>query len=561
MTALPSWHVAAPTDAELACAAAAGDRRAFAQIYDRYADRLHDFCIGMLRDRDGAADCVQDAFCTAATTLSQLREPDKLRPWLYAIARSQALRRIRDRQRERLCDELPEAASGEPGPDTLAARSELADLIAQAAGGLSERDRSVLELTYRHGLSGPELAQALGVSQSNANNLVGRLRETIERSLGALLVARQARTNPARCAELAAILDRWDGQFTVLMRKRIARHIESCARCDQQRRRLVSPAALLGSAPVFIPAPSWLRQHALGQIRLTSASTSTAADPGAHPGVGSGPPRPATTPALAGIAGPATDLDRPTRQPPDAPLAHADTVTAPRSTTATAADQQDAAAAHDQLDHNHHGRRVMLLVALLVAALATSMGLTFLWLNHHRASTSITPADLNRPAPPPRTHAPAPVIPNNPPSAPTAGPQSPVPVLTVPPAPASAPVQTPAPVGPSQAPDVIPPTPPGPTRAPVGPAPPPGWPAMPAPPPVLPPRAVPSTPPRSVPPEPTWPRHPVQPSSPPPNSGTGGGGGVATSPVHPGPGPVNPLPTPGHRGGGTHCHPTAPACF
>jgi RNA polymerase sigma factor (sigma-70 family) len=467
MTALPSWHVAGPTDAELACAATAGDRRAFAQVYDRYADRLHDFCIGMLRDRDGAADCVQDVFCTAATTLSQLREPDKLRPWLYAIARSQALRRIRQRQREQLCDELPEAASGEPGPDTLAARSELADLIAQAAGGLSERDRSVLELTYRHGLSGPELAQALGVSQSNANNLVGRLRETIERSLGALLVARQARTSPAGCAELAAILDRWDGHFSVLMRKRIARHIESCARCERQRRRLVSPAALLGAAPVFIPAPGWLRQHTLGQIRLTSAGTSTAADPGAHLGPGSGPPQAATTPAPAGIAGPATDLDRSTRQPPDDPLAHADTVSAPAGTAATPADHQDAAAAHNDLDYNHHARRVMLLVALLAATLATSMGLTFLWLHHHRASTSITPADLNGTAPPPHNHAPAAVIPNNPPSAPAAGPQSPVPVLTVPPAPASAPVQTPAPVGPSQAPDVTPAAPPGPTRAPV----------------------------------------------------------------------------------------------
>ena len=471
MTALPSWHVAGPTDAGLARAAAAGDRRAFAQIYDRYADRLHDFCIGMLRDRDAAADCVQDVFCTAATTLSQLREPDKLRPWLYAIARSQALHRIRDRQRERLCDELPEAASGEPGPDTLAARSELADLIAQAAGGLSDRDRSVLELTYRHGLSGPELAQPLGVSQSNANTLVARLRETIERCLGALLVARQARTNSAGCPELSAILDGWDGQFTVLMRKRLARHIESCPTCDQQRRQLVSPAALLGAAPVFISAPIWLRQRTLGQIQLASASTSTAADPGAHPGPGSGSPQPATTPAPAGIAGPATELDLPTPQPPDDPLAYADTESAPAGIAATPADHQDAAAAHDDLDHHgldraHHAR-VILLVALLAAALATSMGLTFLWSHHHRASTSITPAGLNGPAPLPRTHAPATVIPNNPPSAPPAGPRSPPPVLTVPPAPASAPVQTPAQVGPSQAPGVDPAAPPGPTRPPV----------------------------------------------------------------------------------------------
>src|SRR5258707_7235222 len=199
MTAVPSWDIVGPTDAELARSAAAGDRGAFAGIYDRYADRLHDFCIGMLRDRDGAADCVQDAFCIAATRLPQLREPDKLRPWLYAIARNEALRRLRERRRETPTDELPDDMSHEPGPDTLAARTELADLIAQAAGGLSDRDRSVLEVAYRHGLDGPDLAEALGVSRTNANTVVHRLRETIERSLGALLVSRHARNTPDGC--------------------------------------------------------------------------------------------------------------------------------------------------------------------------------------------------------------------------------------------------------------------------------------------------------------------------------------------------------------------------
>ena len=46
MTAVPNWDIVGPsgTDAELALASAAGDRDAFAGIYDRYADRLHDFC-------------------------------------------------------------------------------------------------------------------------------------------------------------------------------------------------------------------------------------------------------------------------------------------------------------------------------------------------------------------------------------------------------------------------------------------------------------------------------------------------------------------------------------
>jgi RNA polymerase sigma factor (sigma-70 family) len=166
-TALSNWDIG--SDAELARAAATGDRHAFAMIYDRYANRLHDFCLGMVRDRDAAADCVQDVFCAAATQLPKLREPDRLRPWLYAIARNEALRCIRDRRREQVSDELPEAASHEAGPDTLAARNELANLIAEAAGGLGDRDRTVLELAYRHGLDGPELADALEVSPGNAN--------------------------------------------------------------------------------------------------------------------------------------------------------------------------------------------------------------------------------------------------------------------------------------------------------------------------------------------------------------------------------------------------------
>src|SRR6516165_11231053 len=110
--ALSNWSGIGPgsSDADLALAAADGDRRAFAEIYDRYADKLHDFCIGMLRDRDAAADCVQDGFCAVATQLPKLRDPDRLRPWLYAIARNEALRCIRERRREQVSDELPEAA-------------------------------------------------------------------------------------------------------------------------------------------------------------------------------------------------------------------------------------------------------------------------------------------------------------------------------------------------------------------------------------------------------------------------------------------------------------------
>jgi hypothetical protein len=64
------------------------------------------------------------------------------------------------------------------------------------------------------------------------------------------------------------------------MRKRISRHIESCDTCEQERRRLVSPAALLGAAPVFVPAPTWLRDQTLAEVQLTSASAPMHVVPG-----------------------------------------------------------------------------------------------------------------------------------------------------------------------------------------------------------------------------------------------------------------------------------------
>ena len=270
--AIPLWRDV--TDGELARAAAEGDRQAFAEIYDRYADRLYDFCVGTIGDRDAAADCVQDAFCVAATDLKSLREPDRLRPWLYSIVRNHAMRRLRHRYREESSDEMPDMASHEVGPDMMAGQSELARLVADAAGGLSERDRELLELHYRHELDGPELAEALGVTLTSANTMVFRLRQTIERSLGALLVARGARANTNACPELVAILKGWDGQLTVLIRKRIARHIESCHTCQQEQRRQVNPVALLGGAPVFIPAPDRLREQTLDRVQLTSADSS-----------------------------------------------------------------------------------------------------------------------------------------------------------------------------------------------------------------------------------------------------------------------------------------------
>ncbi len=254
------------TDAVLVARVLDGDRDAFGTVYDRYADRLFDFAHSMLRNREDAADAVADAFVTFAEKLPQLRDPDRLRPWLYAIVRSQCLHRIKGRGRIAFDaeDRLSEMADTAAASDELVARSELQQLVWDAAGGLAERDRALLDLHLRQGLDGAELGEAMGVSASNAYVMMNRLRGQLERSLGALLVAKTGRSD---CSDLDGTLANWDGEFSPLVRKRVARHVDGCPRCTARKAAMASPLALFAGVSAFA-APAGLRERVLASVTL-----------------------------------------------------------------------------------------------------------------------------------------------------------------------------------------------------------------------------------------------------------------------------------------------------
>ena len=265
------------TDAQLVTAYLSGDRNALASIYDLYAPGLFDTAAAMLSDRHDAADMVQDVFCIAAERLNQLRDPDRLKPWLYAVLRNEVYRRTKKRKRTTPTDfqseTVPEVvAAFDPNAEGAAASfDELAELVRSAAAGLDERDRLVLELSVRQGLSGTDLADALGVSPEQSYSLVHRMRDRIEKSLGAFTVAKMGSQD---CKELAAIISGWNGQFSVLIRKRVARHIDECAICEKTRSKY-APLALFGVAPAFL-LPIGLREKVLAATQSIPVPTQSA---------------------------------------------------------------------------------------------------------------------------------------------------------------------------------------------------------------------------------------------------------------------------------------------
>lgn len=257
-------------------ASLSGDRAAFGAVYDRYGDRVHDFCWSMLRDRGEAAVVVRDTFVIAARRLAQLQHPSHLRPWLYAIARRRVLRRLCARRRPpggAGVARMPGVGAGRQGP--MDKRS-LRNLVWNVAAGLPHRDRALLDLHLRQGLEGAELAEAMGVSSQQAAARLADLHAEVEWSMGSLLVAR---LGWRECDGLAALLRDWDGRLTAGVRKRISAHVQRCEGCDERHLAIVSPCALLSAVPM-VAAPSRVRPQVMSRARLPSGRHATGLVPG-----------------------------------------------------------------------------------------------------------------------------------------------------------------------------------------------------------------------------------------------------------------------------------------
>jgi RNA polymerase sigma factor (sigma-70 family) len=245
-------------DREVVAAIVAGDPDGLAEAYDRYAVPLFGYCCSMLREPADAADAVQDTFLIAAAKLRGLRDPAKLRAWLYAVARNECLRRLRAAKATAGLGDAPDVPDvSEPGPGTETERADLQVLVRDAIDGLNPAEREVIELSLGHDLAGEDLADALGVTRNHAHALLSRARSQLERSLGALIVARTGRE---ACPELDAMLTSWDGQLTVLIRKRISRHIEQCGICGERKRRELTPALFAGALPLVAVMPGFREQ-------------------------------------------------------------------------------------------------------------------------------------------------------------------------------------------------------------------------------------------------------------------------------------------------------------
>ena len=159
--------------------AIAGDEVAFARIVATHHDDMARIAFFVTGDLDIAEEAEQAAWAVAYRRLADLRDPDRLRPWLMSIAANEARQIARSRRRRT----VREIAVDDPArpPDTdHAALLDLADAMRR----LDPKDRVIVGLRFIGGFESAEIGRAMGMTAVGVRVRLHRLLERLRKDLG-----------------------------------------------------------------------------------------------------------------------------------------------------------------------------------------------------------------------------------------------------------------------------------------------------------------------------------------------------------------------------------------
>lgn len=172
------------SDAVLARRLAGGDRGAEAELFRRLAPRVRLYGLRHLRDAAGADDLVQDVLFVTFDGLREgkVREPEKLASYVLGTCRRVVAGWRRGAQRrQRLLERHGQELV--PSPEEPAEPLDL-DRLARCLTGLSERERTVVVLSFYAERDAEAIGLELGLTPGNVrvvrHRALSRLRVCME---------------------------------------------------------------------------------------------------------------------------------------------------------------------------------------------------------------------------------------------------------------------------------------------------------------------------------------------------------------------------------------------
>ena len=155
--------------------AAAGDEIAFSRIVGAYHDDMCRVAYVICHDTDLAHEAVQDAWSIVWRRLPELREPERIKSWLVAIAANEARQLMRRRRRRDVVELAAPANAVREGSTVWTNNLDLRSALTL----LSPEDRELLALRYVAGIDSTQLSQITGLSPSGTRARLQRILATL----------------------------------------------------------------------------------------------------------------------------------------------------------------------------------------------------------------------------------------------------------------------------------------------------------------------------------------------------------------------------------------------
>lgn len=158
----------------------------FWEIYHQHYKPVRSFLAAMAKDEWIADDLAQETFLSAKQNISSLRDPAKVKPWLFRIARNKCLDYFR---RVAASRERADERAGE-GPDPglklvqlQLERSEMSSCVQNKIDQLPDAYRTVLILFDLVGMNHQEIAEVLEDKEGNVKVRLHRARKALKEIL------------------------------------------------------------------------------------------------------------------------------------------------------------------------------------------------------------------------------------------------------------------------------------------------------------------------------------------------------------------------------------------
>ncbi len=159
-----------------------GKTENFAQVVDKYKDKIFSLAMGMLKHKEEAEEATQDVFVKIFKALPKFQHKAKFSTWIYRIAYNECISRLRKHKvqtisvEDNFTNNLIAAEEKEEGWQETEIRSHL---LHKALDGLPEIERGLVHFFYFENLSVEEITRISGLSVSNVKIKLFRIRKKL----------------------------------------------------------------------------------------------------------------------------------------------------------------------------------------------------------------------------------------------------------------------------------------------------------------------------------------------------------------------------------------------